>query len=323
MRKVSVACAIVVTAVACGRSGEGVAPPAPGPIVSDAARAAPAMADAPATPPSIDNHALALTICPAVRAPYLFRVEKHERTSYLLGTRHLGVGLARMPVVVTDRLKQAKVAVFEVAPGDESAEDAGPHPSLADAVGKDAWAHYRALVGDDAAAAVEHEKPGTALILMMAAFEDPTTSLDGELETLAQSSQVPTRGLEAAAFQDTLIDRLLDVRALEGAIATTASRDDLRKETVDDLGDYCTGARMDRSTRDEDDMRRAGYSEAEIARYDEALLFGRNRAWIPQLEKIFDDGDAFVAVGVDHLLGDRGVIAALQKDGYQVTRVAN
>ena len=278
--------------------------------------AAPAPPDA---PPS--NHELALSICPKVTAPYLFRVEKGEHRSYLMGTRHLGFGLDRMPSEVADDLSRAKLAVFEVAPGDDSPIDDKPGPSLADQVGTDAWAHYRALVGDDAAAAVEHEKPAVAAILMMAAFEDPSASLDQELEDLAIAKHVATRGLETSAFQDALIDRLLDTRALKGSIATTATRDDLRKDTVDDLGSYCRGDSMDRDTRDEDDMRKAGYTDAEIAKYDDLVLFSRNRAWIPQLEPIFDRGDAFVAVGLDHLLGDAGVIAALRKDGYQVTRV--
>ena len=320
MRTIGVACAIAIAA--CGKSGGGVAiAPSPAPAAVIDAPAAAAVSDAPAAP-AIDNHALALTVCPAVKAPYLYRVEKHEQTSFVLGTRHLGVGLERMPAIVSDKLAHAKVAVFETVSRADRPDDTAPQPSLAEAVGADAWAHYRALVGDEAAAEIEHEKPSTAIILMVAAYEDPTASLDEELEELARSSHVPERGLETDDFQDKLIDQLLDVRALRAQIQTTASRDDLRKETVEDLGDYCIGARTERSTRDEDDLRRAGYTDAEIAAYDDALIYGRNRAWVPQLEQIFDGGDAFVAVGVDHLLGDRGVLAALARDGYVVTRVA-
>jgi uncharacterized protein YbaP (TraB family) len=288
---------------------------------------APAPAPAPAPPVALDggapdNHALALAICPRVAAPYLFRVEKAGKTSYLLGTRHLGIGLDRMPPIVDAVLRESKLAVFEVAPGDDGATaDDGPGPSLAEQLGPDAWAHYRALVGDIPARLVEHDKPAMAILVMMSEFEDPSVSLDAELGVEAQRAHVATRGLEAAIFQDRLIDQLLDLRALRGAIATTATRDDLRKETADDLGDYCKGERMAMTTKDEDDMRKAGYSDVEIARYDELLLYGRNRAWIPQLERIFDDGGAFVAVGLDHLLGDRGLIAAFTRDGYRVTRV--
>ena len=312
--------ALVVAAGCRSKADERAKGPPPTTTISIDAAPPPASPPSPPPPPA-DNHALAISICPQVTAPYLFRVEKGGHASFLMGTRHLGVGLDRMPAFVADDVAHAKLAVFEVAPGDDAATDDKPGPSLADAIGADAWAHYRALVGDDAAIAVEHEKPAIALILMMAAFEDPSASLDQDLEDLATAKHVPTRGLEKAAFQDALIDKLLDARALRGAIATTATRDDLRKDTVDDLGDYCRGQSMERDTRDEDDLRKAGYTDPEIAAYDDLILFSRNRAWIPQLEPIFDRGDAFVAVGLDHLLGDAGVIAALRKDGYQVTRV--
>lgn len=305
------AIAIVLALAACRGHDDAPTPaPVPPPAISVDARAD-------------DNHALALSICPRVTAPYLFRIEKAGKTSYLLGTRHLGIGLDRMPPIVDALLRGSKLAVFEVAPGDDGATaDDGPGPSLADELGPDVWAHYRALVGDVPARLVEHDKPAMAILIMMSAFEDPSVSLDAELGVEAQRAHVATRGLEAALFQDRLIDQLLDVRALRGAIATTATRDDLRKETVDDLGDYCKGERMTTTTKDEDDMRKEGYSDVEIARYDELLLYGRNRAWIPQLEQIFDDGGAFVAVGLDHLLGDRGLIAAFTRDGYRVTRVS-
>jgi len=302
---------IAIVLVACGSKHDEKAPPAP-PVISIDAAALPE-----------DNHALALSVCPSVKAPYLFTVEKSGHRSFLLGTRHLGVGLDRMPSVVREALVHAKLAVFEIAPGDESDPDDKPGPSLADALGNDRWGHYRALVGDDVAAAVEHEKPAIAIIMMMAAFEDPSASLDQDLEDLATRSKIETRGLETSSFQDGLIDQLLDQRALAAAVTTTATRDELRDDTVEDLGEYCRGAKLERTTKDEDDLEKAGYTDAEIARYDDLLLFGRNRAWIPKLEAIFGGGDAFVAVGLDHLLGDRGVIAALRADGFVVTRVGS
>jgi uncharacterized protein YbaP (TraB family) len=294
----------------------------PAPSSHDEPKAAPPAASLDAAPALPEhNHELALSVCPHAR-PYLFAVEKGGHRSYLLGTRHVGVGLDRMPPEVADALAHAKLAVFEIAPGDDGdPPDHGAGPSLADALGPAAWARYKALVGDDVAAAVEHEKPSVALILMMSLFEDASASLDQELEDRATRAHLATRGLETSAFQDRLIDEVLDLRALRAAIATTATRDQLRSDTVDDLRDYCAGERMDRSTKDEDDLRKAGYTEDEIARYDDLLLYGRNRAWVPQLEPIFDRGDAFVAVGLDHLLGERGLLAALGKDGYTVARV--
>ena len=72
---------------------------------------------------------------------------------------------------------------------------------------------------------------------------------------------------------------------------------------------------------DRRDMRGAGYTDAELAAYEERILYARNRDWIPKLEAIFAEGGAFVAVGEDHLIGDRGVVALLTARGYRLTRV--
>jgi uncharacterized protein YbaP (TraB family) len=51
------------------------------------------------------------------------------------------------------------------------------------------------------------------------------------------------------------------------------------------------------------------------------MVYARNASWIPKLEKMFEGGNVFVAVGADHLLGKRGVVALLEARGFKVTRV--
>jgi uncharacterized protein YbaP (TraB family) len=50
-------------------------------------------------------------------------------------------------------------------------------------------------------------------------------------------------------------------------------------------------------------------------------VFSRNRDWIPKLEKLFAQGDVFVAVGADHLIGDKGVIKLLEARGFTAKRI--
>lgn len=50
------------------------------------------------------------------------------------------------------------------------------------------------------------------------------------------------------------------------------------------------------------------------------LLVDRNQNWIPQIERMFEDDDTeFVLVGVAHMLGDDGLLAALKTRGFEVT----
>src|SRR5579871_2157742 len=65
-------------------------------------------------PPSlVERHHFAEVACPRVVKPYFFRVEKAGRMSYLLGTRHVSVPLAKLPAAVRDHARSAKLAVFE------------------------------------------------------------------------------------------------------------------------------------------------------------------------------------------------------------------
>jgi uncharacterized protein YbaP (TraB family) len=264
--------------------------------------------------------------CPAVTAPYFFALAKDGKTSYILGTRHVSVALREFPPVVVDKLRGAHLAVFEIDPkADKGKIDAKPPdgPSLEAQLGAKRWAKLVALVGSSSAAELVHAKPSEAMLVMMAMYEDPSRLLESDIERVAAQGSIPTGGLESAEFQDGLLDKLLDVRMLSAALDNTDNRNEFRDETTRDLHSYCTGADydpgMDPKTRRQ--LLAAGYTEADIAAIDEQLVFARNRDWIPKLEQLFGSGQVFVAVGADHLVGTRGVIALLAKHGYTATRL--
>lgn len=54
----------------------------------------------------------------------------------------------------------------------------------------------------------------------------------------------------------------------------------------------------------------------------DSLLFTRNNQWMPVIERMIASPDTeFVLVGALHLVGERGLLAQLQKRGYQVAKV--
>lgn len=57
------------------------------------------------------------------------------------------------------------------------------------------------------------------------------------------------------------------------------------------------------------------------AEHWEVMVDQRNRAWLPKLRQLLDDGPSFVLVGGAHLAGPGGLPARLQAAGYRVTRV--
>lgn len=261
--------------------------------------------------------------CPRVVAPYFFEIDKNGAKSYLLGTHHVSVPLAKMPEIVRARLGEAKLVVEET-PGLEGHKKKRPDLDLAKELGEADWKHYGELVGPQIANAVAHGRPSAAVIMMSLLWEDPNATLDREIAQLTHERAVPLRGLESDDFQDDLIDELMSVRLLRADIEHTKDRHELDVESAADLRQYCEGKIHDPGLGDAEEakLRAGGYSQAEIDAITDQLLNQRNTRWIPELEEIFTTGGAFVAVGSDHLLGPKGVVEQLRARGWTITRVA-
>lgn len=325
----ALAIAVVVALLGCRGGGESRRPPPPSssPPVAVESTASDPWAVAPATPsddpPSlVERHKLANAACPTVKAPYFYRIEKDGKTSHILGTRHISVPLAKFPQSVRDALSAAKLAVFEVAPDDDT-DAPSQEVSLPDELGPDLWKRYQQIVGTQTAKSLERASPAEAMIMMIAMYEDIGAMLDLEIQRQAQAAKIPTAGLESSAFQDALLNKLLDVRMLRAEVSHTEDRSELEKEAREDLAEYCEGT-DDKPGLDEDsrqDLLAAGYTAADLDQIDEQMVFARNADWIPKLEKMFAIGDVFVAVGADHLTGPRGVVKLLEARGYKTTRI--
>ena len=322
----------LVVLVACNRSSDHPAPPTPPPIVAvhDGSAAADPWSATPSArpddPPSFAaRHELADRVCPQVTAPYFFEIAKDGKVSHILGTRHIGVALAKFPAVVRDDLHAAKLVVFEVAPDDHGGGTRTPDIDMKAALGDADWKHYADLIGSETAGSMATGRPSSALLVMMVMYEDLGALLENQIQAQIEQDKIPARGLETSAFQDGVLDHLLDLRMLRATVEQTKDRAELEHDSTKDLRDYCAGVDhdpgMDAETRRK--MLAAGYTTAELDAMDEELVYTRNRDWIPKLEPILAQGDVFIAVGADHLLGTRGVVSLLQARGYAVKRIAH
>lgn len=75
--------------------------------------------------------------------------------------------------------------------------------------------------------------------------------------------------------------------------------------------------------RTDTENQRQSYLEGAID-YDGAdlpIVTSRNLAWLPKMRDQIDGGRAFIAVGQTHLYGTNGLLAQLQRRGYQVLPV--
>jgi uncharacterized protein YbaP (TraB family) len=275
-------------------------------------------------PDATTTKELADKACPIVKAPFYYRVTRRGKTSFMLGTRHLGVPLTKLPAKIKDQVLKSSLVVFETPPGEDAEGTPGDGSSLATKLGPQLWGKYKALVGERTASSVENQKPSVALLMLMMMYEDKLSALDFEIQQVATAAKIKTGGLESSAFQEKLLEELLDLRMLKATIAGTPDRKTIEKESLEDLAEYCAGT-DDQPGSDEKtikQLKEAGYTDAEIKRLDERLLDERNNAWMPQLEKMFSTGNVFVVVGADHLIGKIGVVKMLNDRGFKTERVA-
>lgn len=157
-------------------------------------------------------------------------------------------------------------------------------------------------------------------------IEDLANGLDMRLLTLAEAEGVPARALEDPLS----VFRALNAAPLEQQVRELRSYLALMQVGADAFhtmvesyfdGEVYGFMRMQlQSFLDADLPVPLPAREAQVAQVMEALLFRRNRAWVPVIEET--QGDRLViAVGAAHLPGAEGLLALLAAQGYEITEV--
>ena len=182
-----------------------------------------------------------------------------------------------------------------------------PGKGLDQQLSTDDWYDLR-----DALAGVIHEddlkrvRPWFAMTrLTSAAAPPPDPSMDVALARRAKERNIPVDALESWNEQLTALADNVTVKDLEEAIH---SRHEVACELSRMKASYGAG--------DQPTMQKVLVLPA-----TKTLLESRNKLWLPKLERYFEDGGGFVAVGLGHLLGDGSVLAMLAASGYSVQRV--
>lgn len=256
--------------------------------------------------------------------PLFWSIEKDGKTSYALGTIHLGVDAeARLPQIVWDRLDGAPAFAMETDLTDPALQKVLECVgcSLKKELGPVYWKKLEGAITPEVAARIDPMKPMVAATMMSMRGLPMTTQMDTLLLARAQNAKKNVVFLEEAAVEAAILEKWMNVKALKQMLDDLDSAD---KHTKQMLDAYLTGdeAAMVKLSADErGEALKHGYSAKE---YDESLqdmLYGRNASWIPAIEKAHAAGGVFIAVGAMHLVGPKSVLELLGKKGYKVTRV--
>jgi len=276
-----------------------------------AAPAAAAPAPAPAPAPAV------------IAKPLLWEVEKDGKQLQLLGTFHLGVDAAReLPPWVWQRFDAAHTFAMEADVMDPSLLAAlrrTDGTTLDQELGAAHWAKLEQAIGADTAARLKTLAASAVTTVVMTHGLPPTAPMDMTLLERARAGGKAIVYLEPVDVQVRVL-RWLDgttLKAMLDDLDGTRARNE-KGLAVFRSGDAAAMAEMVAPAEWKAMFRR---SDAEVAQAMDEMLYRRNASWIAGIEKLVAAGDAFVAVGAGHLVGDRSVIDLLLAKGYSVTRV--
>lgn len=262
----------------------------------------------------------------------LWRVSKAgSAPSYVFGTIHLAdPRVLDIPDPVSRALARSRRYYMESIQGTREAArlfEAGQFDDerrLEPLIGADAYAKVAAMLRERSLSdnVIARLKPWAVLTNLTVTPEDyEGATLDQKLLELARARKLRVLGLEGIEEQIAVFDRI----PLDTQVALLRHTLDHR----DELAAMIEPTIQAWMKRDLEGIHRASYRAAE--RYPEVAEHYRvlhrrvveNRS-IVMAHRLFmplREGGNFVAVGANHLYGDQGVLALIEKQGYRVERV--
>jgi uncharacterized protein YbaP (TraB family) len=315
---------LLLVGAACKR--ESTPPPVSDPAVASPGSAAPSVAPGSAAPTASADPwgAKPAAAVDYLKRPFLWSIEKDGKTSYALGTMHVGIDPERLPKNVWDKVESSKHFVMETNAADGSILNLGARTSgsLRDDLGPDYWAKLEKLIDPQMLAAVNKKKPVIAAVMLsMRGLPMTGGGMDTSLMSRAQTAGKPVIYLEAASKQAALLERWMDAKALKLMIDTSDKSIDLTKQMVAAYIAGDDGKLVSLNEGQKGEALKHGYTEAEFTQQSADMLWDRNAAWIPAIEQMHAKGGGFIAVGALHLVGKKSVLEMLEAKGYKIRRI--
>lgn len=154
----------------------------------------------------------------------------------------------------------------------------------------------------------------TALQLQKLGF-DPKYGVDRYLAERAMKAGKTIVGLESAAFQIGLIDGLSG-KDQESMLRQSLKEMDLLDRGLDEIvRAWSTGDMQSLEALLLRGMR-------EYPAVHQKIIVDRNRRWLPEIEKIIEQGEStLIIVGAGHLVGKDGVVELLKARGYTLEQM--
>lgn len=142
------------------------------------------------------------------------------------------------------------------------------------------------------------------------------SGVEEELLILAKSENKPISGLETLEFQASVFDSIpYKSQAIE-LLQTIDSLPFSQKE-FKLMADFYKNQQLEKLN--ELTIKTGGITK----QYEDILLYDRNKHWINEIKETLRRKSLFIAVGVGHLSGEKGLIAMLKQLGYILKPIKN
>ena len=311
----------LVAAFACNKAA---------PQVTEEAKPAPAPlpATAPTEPPVAAKDPWLEQTKPVAKdplaRPFFWSASKDGKTTYFLGTMHMGVDAeARLPKLVWDKLAAAPALAVETDATDPAIIGMGQRKSgtLRAELGPTYWKKLEALVEPRLLQGLDKMKPAITVAMLSMRGLPRTPPMDGILLLRAKEANKDIVYLEAATKQAALLDKWLDIRALKSMLDDPEKGLENTKAMLDAYLSGDEAKMIELANTQKAEQLKSGISEKEYEQSVDEMLYQRNASWIAAIEKLHARGNAFVAVGALHLVGPKSVLELLQARGYKIARV--
>ena len=157
------------------------------------------------------------------------------------------------------------------------------------------------------------------LVAMMYPKMMPCKNVSGieeELMKLAKQNKKDIKGLETLEFQAAVFDTIPYEQQAKELLKSIDSLPSYTKY-FDSMVQVYKNQQLDKMETLFND------EEFGMDQYQDILLDNRNKNWVDQLKTLMKKESVFVAVGAGHLVGEKGLIALLKKEGYTLKPVLN
>ncbi|MBA2250050.1 MAG: TraB/GumN family protein [Chitinophagaceae bacterium] len=142
------------------------------------------------------------------------------------------------------------------------------------------------------------------------------SGVEEELMKLAKEDKKEIKGLETIQFQSSVFDSIPYEWQAKELLKNIDSSAFYKNE-------FDTMLLVYKQQKLDDIQKLFTKSEFGDDKYEDILLTQRNKNWVNQLKLIMKNESVFVAVGAGHLVGEKGLISLLRKEGYRVDPLVN